>query len=347
MGERKVLNKYLPWDFDPSKLPKGKRPKGKLVEVRMMLPCSIRCLTCGEFMGQGKKFNSKKEMVEGEDYHGLRIWRFYGKCSNCSAVFAIKTDPSRDDYIVEMGASRNFQLWRAEEDAGEEAKMAKEEQEKYDAMRALENRTSDSKRQMNILDALDEIKALNKRNAGVDAELALQRLRSQVGEEKAGASVDVAAAEDDEAVRKAFRKRRVKRLADDVAGTGAKPAVAGKSLVQNAPKFVVAAKESLQPAAKKPRFAVRRRRATPASAVDNSAVGGGSQTAPVESASNGGSESGSGASSAAAQPASASASGTSGNGTTPTVAQPAPSNAASGVGLGLADYGSSSSDDSD
>lgn len=44
---------YFPPDFDPAKLPKGKRPDHNMMKVRMMLPMSIRCQTCGTFMMKG------------------------------------------------------------------------------------------------------------------------------------------------------------------------------------------------------------------------------------------------------------------------------------------------------
>lgn len=73
MGERKVLNKYYPPDFDPAKLPKGKRQDRNEMKVRMMLPMSVRCKTCGNFMYKGTKFNTRKEDVEGETYLGIQV----------------------------------------------------------------------------------------------------------------------------------------------------------------------------------------------------------------------------------------------------------------------------------
>jgi hypothetical protein len=46
----------------------------------MMIPFSLQCEKCGEFMYRGKKFNSRKEDVHGEDYLGIRKYRFYIKC---------------------------------------------------------------------------------------------------------------------------------------------------------------------------------------------------------------------------------------------------------------------------
>lgn len=73
MGERKVLNRYFPPDFDPAALPKRKRPMTNDMKVRMMLPMSVRCKTCGNFMYKGTKFNTRKEDVMGENYLGIQV----------------------------------------------------------------------------------------------------------------------------------------------------------------------------------------------------------------------------------------------------------------------------------
>ena len=94
MSERKVLNKYIPPDFDPSKIPKIKKKKTQgveLVKVRLMTPFSMRCETCGEFISKSKKFNAKKEKCLGEEYLGISIFRFYIRCPSCSIEIVFKT----------------------------------------------------------------------------------------------------------------------------------------------------------------------------------------------------------------------------------------------------------------
>ena len=50
MSERKVLNKYYPPDFDPSKIPKVKGNRNATFIIRVMAPCNMRCTTCGEYI---------------------------------------------------------------------------------------------------------------------------------------------------------------------------------------------------------------------------------------------------------------------------------------------------------
>lgn len=77
---------------------------------------NVRCVTCGEFMYRGTKFNSVKEDIEDETYLGIRLFRFYFKCTGCNTYFSIRTDPQNADYIVEKGATRNFEHWKDTEE---------------------------------------------------------------------------------------------------------------------------------------------------------------------------------------------------------------------------------------
>ena len=69
----------------------------------MMIPFSLQCIKCGEYMYRGKKFNSRKEDVIGDDYLGIKKYRFYIKCCVCNNEIAFKTDPKNQDYVCESG----------------------------------------------------------------------------------------------------------------------------------------------------------------------------------------------------------------------------------------------------
>ncbi|XP_038627007.1 splicing factor YJU2 [Tachyglossus aculeatus] len=177
MSERKVLNKYYPPDFDPSKIPKLKLPKDRQYVVRLMAPFNMRCKTCGEYIYKGKKFNARKETVQNEMYLGLPIFRFYIKCTRCLAEITFKTDPENTDYTMEHGATRNFQAEKLLEEEEKRIQKEREDEELNNPMKVLENRTKDSKLEMEVLENLQELKELNQRQANVDFESMLQQYR--------------------------------------------------------------------------------------------------------------------------------------------------------------------------
>lgn len=127
----------------------------------------------------GTKFNMRKETVETENYLGIEIYRFYWKCKRCSGELTMKTDPKNSDYVCEYGATRNYEPWR-DQRCAETAKAAvKKLEESNDIMKSLENKTYDSKREMEILDNLEEVRQLNKRHAMVDHENMIEASRKQ------------------------------------------------------------------------------------------------------------------------------------------------------------------------
>ncbi|XP_056447046.1 splicing factor YJU2 [Gadus chalcogrammus] len=184
MSERKVLNKYYPPDFDPSKIPKLKLPKDRQYVVRLMAPFNMRCKTCGEYIYKGKKFNARKETVMNELYMGLPIFRFYIKCTRCLAEITFKTDPENTDYSMEHGATRNFQAEKLIEQEETKIVRDREEEELNNPMKVLENRTRDSKLEMEVLENLQELKELNQRQAAPDFEGMIGQARELEQREK-------------------------------------------------------------------------------------------------------------------------------------------------------------------
>ncbi|XP_071354270.1 splicing factor YJU2 [Trachinotus anak] len=209
MSERKVLNKYYPPDFDPSKIPKLKLPKDRQYVVRLMAPFNMRCKTCGEYIYKGKKFNARKETVQNELYMGLPIFRFYIKCTRCLAEITFKTDPENTDYAMEHGATRNFQAEKLIEEEEKRIQQEREEEELNNPMKVLENRTKDSKMEMEVLENLQELKELNQRQAQVDFEGMIEQYRELEKRER-----EREKEEDERETKEMLERALVKRLRD-------------------------------------------------------------------------------------------------------------------------------------
>lgn len=176
MSERKVLNKYYPPEYDPSKIPKGKRNRNATFNIRIMAPFNMRCNMCKEYIYKGKKFNSRKEDVMDETYLGLKIFRFYIKCPRCVSEIAFKTDLENTDYTLEAGAKRLFEAEKIAQQMAEEERKAKEEDE-MNPMKMLENRTKASRAEMDQIDTLEELRELNTRKNQVNTDAMIEKYR--------------------------------------------------------------------------------------------------------------------------------------------------------------------------
>jgi hypothetical protein len=218
MSERKVLSKYYPPDFDPSKITRTRGPKQvgpKVQTVRLMAPFSMKCTHCGEFIYKGRKFNARKETTE-EKYYNIAIFRFYIRCTRCSGEITFKTDPKNMDYECERGAKRNFEPWReakmAEENEEERLDRLEREEAEKDAMKELESKVHDAKQEMAISDALDEIRSRNARmeKAGKDG------VRTDIPVEDVSEARKRQEEEDAAAARKAFESRSMPDIGEEV-----------------------------------------------------------------------------------------------------------------------------------
>jgi hypothetical protein len=168
MGERKVLNKYIPPDFDPALVPRGTKLSAKdgTVDVRMMLPFTLQCDNCHTFLYRGRKFNSKKEPMGGAEgkYLGITRWRFYIKCTHCSRPITFLTDPQNADYELESGGTRNYEMKKDQEEHTAAHQAELDQKAAINPMAALESRVVESKKEMADLDNLEEIRAMNARH---------------------------------------------------------------------------------------------------------------------------------------------------------------------------------------
>jgi hypothetical protein len=215
MSERKVLNKYYPPDFDPTKIPRSKVARNKTFVIRLMAPCNMRCTTCGEYIYKGRKFNARKEDVDDMNHLGLRIYRFYIRCTACVSEIAFRTDPANTDYILEAGATRNFEALSKAEKQAEAVQKAHEQDLVDNPMKMLEERTEASKNELDKMEALEELQELNKRMVKVDYDTMLDKY-DRLREAEARRAED----EDEAFVKSIFSKdggsgETVKRIVED------------------------------------------------------------------------------------------------------------------------------------
>lgn len=210
---KKVNSLYYPPDYDPSKLlpVRAIRPKrtagARQLQIRMMLPFTMRCSHCGEFLFIATKFNSRCEKIPGTTQLGLNAYRFYGACKHCKGEFIFRTDPEKSDYVLESGGVRSYEAFKDAELAEIQVEEAKADAEAASESQALENKIYDTAEEMRRIEELGELRSINKREARRNEaiHLAIERV--------AKAAFDEATPEDPEDEREAEEEfRLLKRL---------------------------------------------------------------------------------------------------------------------------------------
>lgn len=254
MSERKGINKYYPPDWDPSKVPKKKKPTNQIIKVRLMAPYSMRCTKCNEYISERRKFNARKE-VTNEKYMNFKIIRFHITCPKCNNNITYKTNPQTAGYVPETGAVRNFELeskrnankepetedeilqrLEREEKENREYKILQEKRKKNpfwqkneslkdqegDIMENLEKRLQDQQRQQEATDHLEYLQAKsNQLQAKGGTDKALKDAQNKLDEEieLLRALKEQAANKEDEEIAKnkfkSFRLNDVKDFKDD------------------------------------------------------------------------------------------------------------------------------------
>lgn len=214
MGERKVLNKYYPPNFDPSLIPRNKKPKTKQITIRTMLPFTIQCSKCAEYMYAGRKFNARKEEALDLTYLTIKIWRFYIRCTMCSSEVIFRTDPQHGGYVCEAGAKtlhdpmRDNNPWLGVEDLDKPVDKDTTE----DPIGLLEQRQLEEQREMEQLQRLALLKEKSDRGS-------VAAVRLEYRHEIPRATAEEEALQEDQEVAAVFGDKTagniVRRVGDD------------------------------------------------------------------------------------------------------------------------------------
>jgi len=130
-------NFYHPPEWDPQKISRdayqgsnGANQYEQKGVIRFEMPFNVRCLGCQKMIGQGVRFNAKKD--QDGFYHTTKIWKFTMTCHLCHHELIITTDPKNTEYALTQGLVRYCMDYNAE-DAGTVELMSADERAKIAA----------------------------------------------------------------------------------------------------------------------------------------------------------------------------------------------------------------------
>ncbi|ADM11986.1 mRNA splicing protein YJU2 [Encephalitozoon intestinalis ATCC 50506] len=120
-----------------SALNKKKSSKPKGLPTRLATPFTIKCLSCGAYIYKNKRHNATREIALGKDYLGVESHRFHIKCTGCSKILSIKTDPKNGVYITEDGCVKVEEEPGIQEEAEDTSMKLKKESAMKDEINRL------------------------------------------------------------------------------------------------------------------------------------------------------------------------------------------------------------------
>ncbi|KAF3909695.1 hypothetical protein AA313_de0208626 [Arthrobotrys entomopaga] len=169
-----ILHRYLPPDWDPSKINWNKQAgkphalgtrASKLstsgaLTVRFETPFNIWCTHCDSHIAQGVRFNAEKKKIG--NYYSTPIFSFRIKHTVCNKYIEIHTDPKNTTYKVVEGGKRQSEP-DPDRDGVIKIKDADELERLENPFAKLEQTVEDKTQQSQQAKRLDELYRLSDR----------------------------------------------------------------------------------------------------------------------------------------------------------------------------------------
>lgn len=134
--------------------------------VRLMIPFSMKCLKCNEYIAQSRKFNARKETTQ-KDYLGIKIIRFNLRCPRCYGEIIFETDPKNSDFQCVSGCKKNY----------ERSKDIKNNETIDEMISRIENEVKEDEK-------TKELEKKGKQRKNIDEETGMEQLEKRLVEQQ-------------------------------------------------------------------------------------------------------------------------------------------------------------------
>eukprot|EP00127_Corallochytrium_limacisporum_P000353 Clim_evm48s11 gene=Clim_evmTU48s11 len=161
----------------------------------------MQCTVCNDFITKGRKFNAHKEVLKGQEYLGIKTYRFTLRCPSCAAELSFVTDPKNSDFQPEHNVKRLFDAQHENRIAAEKIEKEKAEQQKLDPLQGIEQKLTDSKKAFEEAEDLVVLRDMSTRQQDIAS-----RVTDSLAAEEAKSSIE------DSELKEAFHRLRKQRM---------------------------------------------------------------------------------------------------------------------------------------